>query len=373
MSIKLLATDNIGCEGDRMDILGMKILSIDDNRNNLLMIEVLGKSLGIQVTSFENPILALEEAVSREYDLIVIDYMMPEMDGVSFIKSYRIHDDLTPIIMVTAVGDDHDVHYQALEAGATDFLKKPINGTLFKLRVQNLLLLKKSSLLLEDRAKHLEEEVKLATRSVLDRELESLSVIGKTAEYKDPETGEHIARVAAYSLIMAKALGMNESLQDILYHAAPLHDIGKVGIPDDILLKPGKLDDLEWVTMRTHTQIGYNILRRTRSKYLNAGAIIAYTHHERWDGSGYPSGLSGDKIPLLGRVVAIADVFDALTTKRPYKEAWGFDESIAELVKMSGHHFDPELVDIFMSQKDAIKEIYQSMDIDVNENDRHMT
>lgn len=341
-----------------MDIKGMRVLSIDDNRNNLLMIEVHGKSLGINMSSYDNPVLAFEEAKKGVFDMVIVDYMMPEMDGLTFIKKYREIDVDTPIIMITAVGDDDEIHFQALQHGATDFLKKPMNGTLFKLRVKNLLELKQSQLLIKDRARLLEDEVRKATEDIRKSELETLTVVGKTAEYKDPETGDHIRRVSDYSLILAKAYGLNQGLQDILYHSAPLHDIGKVGIPDSILLKPGPLDKQEWEIMMTHPLIGYEILKKAKSKYLNAGSIIAFTHHEKYDGSGYPKGLKGEAIPILGRIVALCDVFDALTSKRPYKDAWEFKEAIRNINDERGKHFDPKLVDLFMENIELIKKVY---------------
>lgn len=348
--------------GDMMEISGMRIISIDDNRNNLLMIEVHGRALGVDVLSYESPMEALAKVQEEHFDMIIVDYMMPEMDGLTFIEAFRKIDIETPIIMITAAGDDDNIHFKALQLGATDFLKKPLNGALFKLRVKNLLLLEKSRILVKDKAKLLEEEVRKATEIVRNREMETLTVVGKTAEYKDPETAEHIARVAGYSLILAQAYGLNENMQNILKHSAPLHDIGKVGIPDYILLKPASLNEEEWEIMMTHTLIGYNILKRTQSKYLNAGSIIAFTHHEKWDGSGYPKGLSGENIPLLGRIVAIADVFDALTMKRPYKEAWEFEEAVDEIKNLSGQHFDPSLVKLLIENLDKFRHIYHNLD-----------
>ncbi len=240
----------------------MQILSVDDNRNNLMMVEIHGKTLGVAVNSYENPKLALAAAYERSFDLVIVDYMMPEMDGLSFIENFRELDPKTPIVMVTAVGDDDDVHYQALQLGATDFLKKPLNGALFKLRVRNLLELKKAQMLLEDRAKLLEVEVTKATEEIRRNEYETLIIVGKTAEFKDPETGEHIKRVSQYARLLAKVYGLPKNLQEVLYHSAALHDIGKVGIPDRILQKEGRLDDDEWELMMSHTLIGYEILKK---------------------------------------------------------------------------------------------------------------
>jgi len=283
-----------------MNIDGMRVLSVDDNGNNLLMIEVFAKSLKIHIESFENPIHALDDFKAKDYDMVIVDYMMPEMDGLTFIQEVRHIDEQIPIIMITAVGNDLKLHELALSAGATDFLTKPVIATIFKLRVKNLLELRKSQRLINNKALLLEEEVEKATIDSIESELETLQVVGKTAEYKDPETGQHIYRVSNYARVLSQAMGLTETMQDILYNAAPLHDLGKVGIPDHILLKPTSLNDEEWKIMKTHTLIGYDVLKKTKSKYLKAGAVIAFTHHEKYDGSGYPKGLKGQEIPMFG-------------------------------------------------------------------------
>lgn len=344
-----------------MEIAGMKIISIDDNINNLKMVEIFAKSLSVDVESFSDPLVALERTQQFQFDLVIVDYMMPILNGIAFIEKFRIVDKMTPIIMITALGDDDDIHLKALTAGANDFLKKPINGALFKLRVSNFLEMKMYQLLLTNQAKHLEIEVKKATQEIHEREIEALNVIGKAAEYKDPETGKHNYRVANYSVIIAKELGLNESEQDILFHAAPMHDIGKVGIPDYILLKPGPLTEEEWIIMMQHPEIGNDILKNANSGFLKAGACIAYNHHERYDGTGYPRGLSGNEIPILGRIVALTDVFDALTSKRPYKDAWAFQEAVKEINLLNGTQFDPVIVTAFMKQIEKIREIYEML------------
>lgn len=341
-----------------MDINGMKVLSVDDNRNNLMMIEVFVKQMGLDVDSFIRPAQALTSAEAKAYDLVVVDYMMPAIDGIEFIRRFREMDRNTPIVMVTAVGDKQKVQVDALEAGATDFLSKPINYAVFSGRVRNLLKLKKAQILLKERAEYLSYEVQKATREVIAREHETLRVLGRNSEFKDPDTGAHISRVAGYTRAISKAYGVPNQMQEIFYYAAPLHDIGKVGIKDSILLKPDKLTAIEWEIMKSHATIGYEILRNSKSEYLKAGGIIAYTHHERYDGKGYPTGLKGGAIPLAGRIVAVADVFDALTTDRPYKDAWSFDEGLKYLMKERGGHFDPDIIDAFLDCLDEIKAIY---------------
>ena len=198
----------------------------------------------------------------------------------------------------------------------------------------------------------------LARKQVVQREYETLNILGKAAEYKDPETGAHIVRVGYYSRMLAKLLNEDKLSQDLIFYAAPLHDIGKIGVPDSILLKPGRLTAPEFDMMMSHTKIGYKILRYSQSPYLHTGATIALTHHERYDGSGYPDGLAGEKIPLYGRIVCLIDVFDALTSKRPYKEAWPLERAIELLVSERNDHFDPKIVDLFVASRTEVERIY---------------
>ena len=342
-----------------MEIENMKIVSIDDNENNLLLIEAFCQELGIHITSFNNPLDALLHVLSNPVDMIVIDYMMPELNGLEFIKEFRKNNQVIPIIMITAANEE-DIHHSAFLAGANDFLGKPVNATLFKARVNNLLKLYQNTLLIEDKAKLLEEEVKKATQDLIHREHETLNILGKTAEFKDPETGAHVSRVAHYSRMLAREYGLNEQEQDLIFHASPFHDLGKVGIEDKILLKPARLDEAEFDIMKKHAQIGYEILKDSNSEYLQAGAVIALTHHEKFDGNGYPKGIKGEDIHIFGRIVAIVDVFDALTSERPYKKAWSFEEAVDLLKDEKEKHFDPKLVELFIANLDEVKEIYNS-------------
>lgn len=343
-----------------MNFEDLQIISIDDNENNLFLIEAICEEMKLNVKSFSEPLEALMHVLQNRVDLIIIDYMMPNLDGIEFIKEFRRKNKKVPIVMVTAAGDDETIHKEAFEAGVNDFLSKPVNSVLFKARVTNLLTNYQNTLLIEDRAKLLEEEVKKATENLIDREHETLYILGKTAEYKDPETASHVARVAHYSKLIAKAYGLDKKEQEIIFYAAPFHDLGKIGIEDKILLKPGKLDDEEFDTMKCHAQIGYEILKDSQSEFLRAGAIIAISHHEKYDGSGYPKGLKADKIHIYGRIVAVVDVFDALTSHRPYKKAWSFDDALNLLKEESGKHFDPNIVNLFIENIEEIKEIYNS-------------
>ena len=344
---------------------GLKIISVDDEEVNQFLIEELGKEMGYEIQCFSNPIEALDYTKNNNVDIALVDYSMPEMDGVQLIKKIRKYHSDIPIIMITAITGDEELKLNAIKAGATEFLNKPLQQYEFTARLKNLYELRMSQILLKDKAKLLKNEVDIAIEEIAHREIETLEVLSMAAEYKDPETSEHIQRVGHYSKIIASALGESEKSIEIIFHTSPLHDIGKMGIPDSILLKPGKLDDDEWKIMKSHSKIGYNIIMNKKSKYLKAGSVIALSHHEKFNGKGYPNSLKGKDIPLYGRIVAIADVFDALNSKRPYKEPWTFDES-ADLIKSErGEHFDPEMVDAFFDNIDKIKKIYDKIkDID---------
>ncbi|QKF80851.1 HD domain-containing phosphohydrolase [Halarcobacter ebronensis] len=343
----------------------MTIVSIDDNENNLYLIEAICSEMNLSVISFSESLEALMYVLKNKVDLIITDYMMPTLNGLEFIKEYRNSNKVVPIIMITAAGDDERIHKEAFELGANDFLNKPINSVVFQARVLNLLSNYRNRILLENKAKFLEDEVQKATERLINREHETLQILGKTAEYKDPETASHVARVSNYSKLLAKEYGLSEEEQEIIFYAAPFHDLGKVGIEDKILLKPAKLDEDEFEIMKTHAQIGYEILKDSQSEYLKAGAIIALNHHEKYNGKGYPKGLKGEDIHIYGRIVAIADVFDALTSIRPYKRAWSFNEAVEFLKEEKGRHFDPKMVDIFINNLDKIENIYNSFKEDV--------
>ena len=341
-----------------MNFKNMKIVSIDDNENNLFLIETICSDMGLNVISFTEPLDALMFTLQNQVDMILIDYMMPNLNGLEFIEEFRKNKKNIPIIMITAVGDDEDIHKKAFDLGVNDFLSKPVNEVVLKARVLNLLSNYQNSLLIEDRAKLLEYEIEKATSALITREHETLNILGKLAEYKDPETASHVSRVAHYSKLLARECGLDKEDQELLFYASPFHDLGKIGIEDKILLKPGKLDYDEFEIMKTHATIGYDILQDSQSEYLQAGAIIALNHHEKYDGSGYPKNLRGEEIHIFGRIVAVADVFDALTSIRPYKRAWSFDEAIIFLEKESAKHFDPIIVTHFINKIDEVKKIY---------------
>lgn len=345
----------------------MHIAIIDDNQVNLTLMKHLVKHLvDTESSTHIDSGQGLDFCLSQEVDLVVVDYMMPAPDGIEFIRAMRAHPDKTdvPILMVTANHDDQ-VRVTALEAGATDFLNKPVDRTEFLARARNMLALRKSQRLLKDRAALLAEEVQQATQQILDREYDTIVRLSKAAEYRDPETGGHILRMAHYSRVIATRLGLPAAEVDILFKAAPMHDIGKVATPDAVLLKPGRLVADELVIMRQHASIGYEILKDSPSPLLQAAAVIANSHHEKYDGSGYPQGLKGEDIPLLGRIVAIADVFDALLSTRPYKKPWAIEDAVAFMHEQSGQHFCPTCLQAFFScwdEIEAIRHRYQDED-----------
>jgi putative two-component system response regulator len=332
----------------------MKAVVIDDSRANLMLLEAMAKNIGLEVSSFVNPVEALEYVRKNGVDMILTDYSMPQMDGITLLKEIRrTHKDV-PIVMITASDNDMALELEALESGVTDFLTKPINAAKFTAKVKNLATLRYFQRLHGDRAALLEDEVKKATGVILERELETLQILGKAAEFRDPNTRNHEERIGEYTRLIAKSLGLDEEEQHLISQASQLHDIGKIGIPDNILLKPGKLTNEEMEVIRSHPIIGYNILKDRKSHYLKAAATIALTHHEKFDGSGYPNRLSGKNIPLWGRITAIADVFDVLTTRRSYKAPWSCDDAMSHMADNKNTHFDPELVDLFIQSNCGI-------------------
>lgn len=332
------------------------IVLIDNVQINLTLLWHLVKRLnGYDSISFLSPIEALEWCKENPYELIIVDYMMPEMDGLEFIKQLKNYPNSygIPVLMVTA-NEHADVRYKALEVGASDFLNKPIDATEFTIRVKNMLTLHDTQQKLANKADWLSEEVQKAVREIRDREEELIHRLSKAAEYRDPETGSHIKRVSCYSKHIASQLGFSIKEQDLILEAAPMHDIGKVGIPDAILLKPGKLTETEFQFMKEHAKIGYEILNGSSSRLIQVAAQIALSHHEKYDGTGYPYGLKGEDIPIYGRIIAVADVFDALTSARSYKEAWSIEKAVVFMKENSGKHFDPACLEAFFSNWDCV-------------------
>src|SRR5438270_2161364 len=336
------------------------VLIIDDLfSSRLLLAEIVRQIDGkLNLELFDTPGRALEYARNNRVDMVLTDYKLPEFDGVQLVRQIRAlpHCVDVPIVVITVV-DDRRVRYEALEAGATDFLIKPLDEHETRARCANLLELRRHKIVLSDQARVLQYQVDKSVAEIHERELETLSKLAKAGEFRDRTTGNHLARMAKYSALIGSNLGLAAETVHVMQFAAPMHDIGKIGIPDSILLKGGPLTPEEDLVMKNHPRIGYDILKGSPSKYLAMGAIIALGHHEKYDGSGYPNGLHAEDIPLVARVVAVADVFDALVSERPYKKAWPLDEGIEYLKAQRGRHFDPRCVDAFLADRTRVQAI----------------
>jgi putative two-component system response regulator len=317
------------------------ILIVDDVPHNISLLNTALQD-EYRIKAATNGTQAIEICLSTPIDLILLDVMMPAMDGFETCRRLKQHPQTSsiPVIFVTARGEVKD-ESTGFACGGVDYINKPIHAALVRARVR-------THLSLYDQNRTLEKLVLERTAELNLTRLEILHRLGSAGEYRDNETGLHVGRVCHYSRIIAQAIGLPEHEAELLYNAAALHDTGKIGIPDSILFKPGKLDADEWKIMQTHSEIGAKIIGVSENHLLRAAATIALTHHERWDGSGYPHGLKGSEIPLYGRIVAIVDMFDALTSLRPYKKAWPVTEAVAEVVRCREGHFDPQIVDAFL-------------------------
>ncbi|MBF0264793.1 MAG: two-component system response regulator [Gammaproteobacteria bacterium] len=317
------------------------VLVVDDTRENIdILVNILSDDYEMKVA------LNGEKAINIAHthpspDLILLDIMMPEMDGYEVCRLLK-QDPVTseiPVIFLTAKTEAADEEH-GFKLGAVDYITKPFSPTVIKARVDTHLRLHDQNLALMDK-------INERTRELNETRLKIIQRLGRAAEYRDNETGFHVVRMAHYSRLIAMAYGGNDEWVEMLYNAAPMHDVGKIGISDNILLKNGKLTDEEWKIMKQHSRIGAEIIGKDSNPLIVLSRIIALTHHEKWDGSGYPNGLKGAGIPLESRIVAVADVFDALTSERPYKKAWTSEDAAALIIKDSGTHFDPKIVELF--------------------------
>lgn len=369
---------NGGLGGIRPD--QARLMIIDDESINVRIIEKALRQAGYrQIIVHGDSETAFEMLASLRPDVVICDVNMP-VSGMNILRQVVADPVLVhiPMIMVTA-SDDESLRAEALELGATELLSKPLRNTELLPRVRNALLLKSHITHLLNHSRELENQVRTRTSELLGSRTELIHCLARLAEYRDNETGRHVIRVGRYSGLLARAMGLDAETAELIEHAAPLHDIGKIGIPDSILLKPGKLTSeeyeimqrhvalgkgafeplstLEMRTVRSHTVLGETIVNLSTSPLLRMAAQIALTHHERWDGNGYPIGLSGEEIPVSGRIVAVADVFDALSNKRPYKPAFPIEKCFAILDEGSGSQFDPQVVNAFKAVRDEILEV----------------
>jgi len=345
------------------------ILIVDDEGANIRLLKKILEMAGYSnIVCTQNPRQVLELYQEHNSDLILLDLDMPELDG------YGVMDQLNaltnaklPTILVLTAQHMQSYRQRALDNGARDYVTKPFDAKELLSRVRNLLEVHMANKYMKYQNEILEQKIQQRTQEIHNTRLQVVRRLGRAAEYRDEETGLHIIRMSKMAVVIAQEAGMDDEQCDLLLNAAPMHDIGKIGIPDHILLKPGKFEAEEWEIMKTHAQIGADILAGDDSELMCMAHDIALSHHEKWNGKGYPNGLAGEAIPLVGRVTALADVFDALTSRRPYKEPWTVERSL-ELIKFeSGQHFDPRLVNIFvekLAEIVAIKEKYAEPEAD---------
>jgi len=341
------------------------ILVVDDSERSRRLLGTLLTSEGYDYCEADNGKTALSMACTREPDIILLDIMMSGMDGyrvAEWLKQKPETKDI-PIIMVTAL-EDQQSRIRGLAAGAEEFVSKPVNANELQIRVRNLLRLKQAGDILKKHKQILEVQVAKRTKELQTSFVETIYTLMRAAEYRDDETGAHVKRISYYTKVLAEALGMDETFCEIIFYASPMHDIGKIGIPDRILLKPGGFTPEEWKIMQTHTTLGAGILEDQTSPYLQMGHDIALSHHERWDGGGYPQGSKGEDTPLPARIMQICDVYDALRSKRPYKPTFDHDKTMHIITKGDGRtdpsHFDPEVLSAFESSAGDLEAIFDS-------------
>jgi putative two-component system response regulator len=332
------------------------ILIVDDMPQN---IEVLGGVLDPHYkvrAATSGPRALVIAAKDPQPDLILLDIMMPDMDGLEVCR--RLKADLrtrnVPVIFVTAM-DEVDDEARGFDVGGVDYITKPISPPTVLARVR-------THLALSNQSRELDRQVRERTQELKETRLDIIRCLGKAAEFKDDNTGLHVVRMSHYARILAIGAGLTDRDADLIFDAAPMHDVGKIGIPDGILKKPARLEPAEWEIMQEHVMYGVEILSGPSSELLDMARTIALSHHEHWDGKGYPKGIAGGAIPLAGRIVAIADVFDALTSVRPYKKAWTPEEAVDLIRKNAGTHFDPALVgimDTVLAQFDEVRLRYR--------------
>lgn len=337
----------------------MKILVVDDNKTNLILLKKLaGTVAGCTGIGFSSPEEVLNAMPELDFDIGVIDFQMPVYNGVDLLVEIRRFDKYRdkPFVVVTADGDTA-TRMTALNAGAIDFLTKPVNPVEFQARIRNLVALMEARNQLAEKAEWIRREVARAVEELREREQEIIYRLTLAATYKDTDTALHTLRVGAYAEAIARAYGLPAEICSDIRVAAPMHDIGKVGIPDAMLLKRYTYVDAEATQVRSYSSVGGHILGQSRSSLLQLAAEIAGAHHERWDGQGYPNRLAGEAVPLAGRIVAIADSFDGMTRARPYKEAWSLDRAIQHIKDRAGSQFDPACVEAFVAALPEIRKI----------------
>ncbi len=336
-----------------------RILIVDDEAANLKLLDKMLRGQGYEnLALLSDPRGVIADYLQARPDLILLDINMPHLDGYQVLEQLKaLNDPLLPPVVILTAQSGKDYLLRALAAGARDFIGKPFDRNELLMRVRNLLDAQLAHRLLHDQKTVLEEMVNIRTEELRNTRLQIVQRLGMAAEYRDEETGNHILRMSHISALLAKKIGWNDAECELMLNASPMHDIGKIGIPDAIMLKPGKFEPHEWEIMKTHAVIGGKLLDGDDSDLMRMAKEIALSHHEKWDGSGYPNGLAGEAIPQSGRIAALADVFDALTSERPYKKAWAIEDAVTLIGENRGTHFDPQLVDIFLQELPAIMQI----------------
>jgi putative two-component system response regulator len=358
-----------------------RIVIVDDEELNILVVGEYLKSAGYhELAHTTDPFRAIGLIAKERPDLVLLDIHMPQLNGIQVLRQIRAEDSMqhVPVVILTSESSDK-LKMDALHAGANDFLQKPVHSGELLARVRNILLAKAHQDQLQNQSERLEALVRQRTAQLEASRREIIHCLARAAEYRDDDTGHHVIRVGRYVRVIGEELGFEARALDDLEQAAKLHDVGKIGIPDDILLKSGKLTDEEFnamrqhcnygkhiiqpltntdsATMNSHTSLGAEILEASDSPLLEIAKRIALTHHERWDGSGYPLGLMGEDIPLEGRITAVADVFDALSSRRPYKAPFPLDKCFEIMLEGRGTHFDPRVLDAFVARREDIVRI----------------
>jgi two-component system response regulator RpfG len=340
------------------------VMIVDDQDTGLRIIERMVRKTrpDANLHCFKDPTEALSWAKSYRCDLLITDLRMPTLSGAALIRWFRALPHCADVpVMVVTVADDRQSRHAALRAGATDFLTKPVDPIEFEARCKNLLRFREHHLLLTDRALWLEKRVKQSVAEIEQREQDTMLLLARVGELRDNYTGQHVRRIGQYAALLARELAQDDDFCRLIEYAAPLHDIGKIGIPDAILRKTGSLTDHEWDVMKTHPQLGHDLLADSPAPAMRLGAIIALHHHEHYDGTGYPAGLRGDKIPVAARIVTVVDVFDALMSKRTYKPAWPLPQVLAHLQRLCGKLVDPECLRAFLSVLDGAMAIHEKL------------
>jgi putative two-component system response regulator len=352
------------------EILSAKILIVDDQEvSNRLLAEMLRKAGYNNITCVSDSRDAADTYDDLKPDVLILDLHMPYLDGfqvMTQLKGLSEGQDYLPVLVLTQL-DNKDLRYLALESGAKDFLNKPYDRVEVLVRVRNIIEVHMLHHRVRDQNKVLEEKIRRRTKDSLDTQLEMAQRLARVSEYRDRETGMHIIRMSHYAAALATQVGFSKEEAGMVLIASSLHDIGKVAIPDSILLKPAKLTPEEWDVMKTHVDIGARLLSGSDSRIMKMASEIVLTHHERWDGLGYPKGLKGEEIPVVGRICGLCDSFDALTNVRPYKEAYPFDKGVQEIRQGSGTAFDPQLVECFtaiLPEIGRIKEKYDRLSLE---------